>query len=86
MSRPRHPDKHIEAAVQYAETLGWRFELSNGHAWGKLRCPLQARDGCRISVWSTPRDAENHARHIRRELDHCPHHRGAMAGGGDERE
>jgi hypothetical protein len=32
MSRPRHPDKHIERAFRYAESLGWRVEISNGHA------------------------------------------------------
>ena len=24
--RPRHPNKHIEEAIQYAESLGWRVE------------------------------------------------------------
>jgi hypothetical protein len=73
MSRPRHPDKHIEAAVRYAEGLGWRVRKSKGHAWGRLLCPAGTRDGCIISVWSTPRDPENHARHIRRDVDGCPH-------------
>ena len=35
MSRPRHPNKAIESAVQYAESLGWVAEISNGHAWLK---------------------------------------------------
>ena len=39
MARPVHPDKDIEAAVIYAESMGWRCELSNGHAWGRLFCP-----------------------------------------------
>ena len=73
MARPRHPNKHIERAVQYAEALGWRLEISNGHAWGRLFCPLTTREGCIVSVWSTPHKPENHARHIRREVDLCPH-------------
>jgi hypothetical protein len=73
MSRPRHPNKHIESAIQYAEAQGWRVQLSNGHAWGRLFCPHSTREGCIISVWSTPRNPENHARHIRREIDLCPH-------------
>jgi len=73
MSRPRHPNKHIESAVQYAEALGWRFKKSKGHAWGHLYCPHNTRDGCRISVWSTPKHPENHARHIRQEVDDCLH-------------
>lgn len=28
MTRPRHPKPEIEKAVQYAEGLGWRVELS----------------------------------------------------------
>lgn len=73
MARPRHPDKHIEAAVQYAESRGWRVQVSNGHAWGRLFCPDGTPAGCIISVWSTPRKPQNHARHIRREVDRCPH-------------
>ena len=73
MSRARHPNKHIEQAIQYAESLSWRVELSLGHAWGRLLCPRSTREGCIVAVWSTPRNPENHARHIRREIDMCPH-------------
>lgn len=73
MSRPRHPHKDIERAVRHAESLGWRVFMSQGHAWGHLLCPLTTRDGCRVSVWSTPRNPENHARQIQREIDLCPH-------------
>lgn len=73
MTRPRHADKHIEAAVQHAEQLGWRVDISNGHAWGRLYCPCRTREGCKISVWSMPRVPEHHARHIRQTVDHCPH-------------
>lgn len=73
MARPRHSNKHIEKAVQYAETQGWRFEKASGHAWGHLLCPHATRQGCLIGVWSTPRNPENHARHIRRDVDQCPH-------------
>ena len=73
MTRPRHPDKHIEKAISYAESLGWRVEISEGHAWGRLFCPLSTREGCIVSVWSTPKNPENHARHIGREVDLCNH-------------
>jgi hypothetical protein len=73
MNRPRHPKPPVEAAVRYAEQLGWRVEMSNGHAWGQLLCPFVSREGCRVSVWSTPRVAENHARQIRKVIDRCPH-------------
>lgn len=73
MSRPRHPSKEIEYAVRYAESLGWELRWPASHARGRLYCPHRGRDGCKFSVWSTPRDADNHARHIRREVDRCPH-------------
>jgi hypothetical protein len=63
--------------VSYAERLGWRVEMSNGHAWGRLFCPHATREGCIISVWSTPRVPENHARQIRRKVDACAHPGGA---------
>jgi hypothetical protein len=76
MSRSRHPDQHIERAIQYAESLGWRVVLSNGHAWGRLFCPKSTREGCKVSVWSTPQSGENHARHLRHKIDSCPHREG----------
>jgi hypothetical protein len=73
MGRPKHPNKDIEAAVQYAESVGWSVKMSNGHAWGRLLCPMSTREGCIISVWSTPKDPFAHARRIRRDVDMCPH-------------
>jgi hypothetical protein len=73
MNRPRHPKPPVEKAVRYAEELGWHVEISAGHAWGRLFCPFSSREGCIISVWSTPRSPENHARHIRKAVDACPH-------------
>lgn len=73
MSRKRHPDKHIEKAIQYAEKLGWIVKMSKGHAWGHLYCPNGTRDGCKVGIWSTPRNRENHARDIRRAIDLCEH-------------
>jgi hypothetical protein len=73
MARPTHPDKDIERAVLYAETHGWRYDHSNGHAWGRLYCKGAARAACIMSVWSTPRDPTEHARQIRRRVAKCPH-------------
>ncbi|MEI7698652.1 MAG: hypothetical protein WCK86_02555 [Planctomycetia bacterium] len=73
MSRARHSKPAVEKAIQYAEQLGWSVELSNGHAWGRLYCPFSTREGCIISVWSTPRSPDNHARQIRKKVDSCPH-------------
>lgn len=84
ISRPRHPRPAIEKVVRYAEQLGWRVELSSGHAWGRLYCPFSSRQGCIISVWSTPRSDENHARHIRKVVDACPHGPDAQGPGQSE--
>lgn len=76
MSRSRHKDKAIEAALAFAETQGWRIEPRSGHAWGRMYCPYndqECRCGefCIVSIWSTPRNAENHARQLRRVVDQC---------------
>lgn len=74
-SRKQHPNKEIEEAVQYAENNGWRYKKvgKSAHAWGRMLCPAQTRDGCSISIWSTPRNPTNHARQIRRSVDACLH-------------
>ena len=73
MARPRHPNKEIEVAVAHAEALGSLVVPISGHAWGRLYCPWADRDGCMVSVRSTPRNAENHAKAIRRDVARCPH-------------
>jgi len=73
MARPRHSKKEVEAAVVYAEARGWRWRKGEGHCWGRLKCTRPDRQGCQISVNSTPRNAVNHARAIVRAVDHCWH-------------
>jgi hypothetical protein len=70
-----HANKEIREAIQYAEQRGWRFEMAGprAHIYGTLYCPETSRDGCRRTVLSTPRNPQNHARRIRREVDRCPH-------------
>ena len=74
-SRNKHPSKDIEAAIRYAESKGWRYKKAGGsaHAWGRLLCLQQDRDGCSLSIWSTPRDPAVHAKQIRHRVDNCPH-------------
>ena len=73
--RPKHPNKEIEQAIKYAESKGWRYCPSgqSAHAWGRLLCLFKSREGHAMSVWSTPKSAENHARQIRRNVDACEH-------------
>lgn len=71
-----HPNKEIAAALEHAEDNGWRIIQGGSHAWGKMYCPSnrqECRCGefCKQSIWSTPRNAENHAKLIRRVVDNC---------------
>ena len=68
-----HPNKHIRASIEYALSRGWTQRPGGGHAFCILKCPAGVREGCRKSVWSTPRNPEAHARDIVRYVDHCPH-------------
>lgn len=69
----RHPNKAIEAALAHARENGWTVIKSTGgsaHAWGVMRC---SGDCPQVSIYSTPRVPENHARALRRAVDRCPH-------------
>jgi len=72
--RSKHPNKVIEEAIKFAENQGWAIRVNEkGHAWGRLFCPGGNRGDCIISVWSTPRVAENHANQIKRRIKSCEH-------------
>lgn len=76
MGRRRHRKAEIEDALRHAEMHGWRVEVGGSHAWGKIYCPINDADCrcgefCITSVWSTPRNAGNHARQLRRVVNNC---------------
>ena len=72
--RSKHPNKVIEEAIKYAENQGWAIKINEkGHALARLFCPGGNRGDCIISVWSTPRVAENHAKQIKRRIMSCEH-------------
>lgn len=88
MPRKKHANKEIEAVLAYAELNGWLIKNRNGHAWGRMYCPFNTRDCrcgefCVASIWSTPRNPQNHARQIRRIVDNCTENRGV---GGEDHE
>ena len=73
MAAARHPSGAIEEALAYAREHGWEVIKARGgsaHAWGVMRCP---GDCPQVSIFSTPRVPENHARALRRAVDRCPH-------------
>ncbi len=76
--RKRHPDPDIEAAIAYAEGEGWRVKVggSSSHAWGTMYCPhndpdCRCGEFCITSIWSSPRNPQNHAKQLRRVVDRC---------------
>jgi hypothetical protein len=73
MAASRHPNGVIEEALAYAREHGWDVSKARGgsaHAWGVMRRP---RDCPQVSIFSTPRVPENHARALLRAVDRCPH-------------
>lgn len=76
MGRAKHPDKEIEEALRHAEEHGWLIEVGGSHAWGRMYCPYddpqcRCREFCITSIWSTPKNAGNHARQLKRIVDNC---------------
>lgn len=70
MARRAHPKKEVERVLKYAERSGWTVTPTTaGHRWGKAECG----SGCVVSVWSTPKNPDNHGKQIRRAVDKCPH-------------
>ncbi|MGR3969295.1 ribulose bisphosphate carboxylase small subunit [Shewanella sp. 1180_01] len=68
-----HTNKEINAAIQYAIENGWKFNSSKGHPFGRLRCGSSDEEHKthQMSVWSTPKNPENHAKQIIRKVDSC---------------
>jgi len=76
LGRKSHKSKEIEAVLRELESLGWTIVEGKGHAWGLLRCPANSEDCrcgefCQMSVWSTPKDPERHARKLRQKALAC---------------
>ncbi len=76
MGSNKHPSKVIQEAIEYALQKDWRIVEagSSSHAFCRLFCCEQSREGCIISIWSTPKSKEAHARQIKRVVDNCPHY------------
>lgn len=83
MARSRHSDKDVEEAVCYAESAGWRIEMSKGHPWARMLCEFSDRSGCIFSIWSTPKSGSQEAKRIRKLVDKCPHKSEAEGGEND---
>lgn len=85
MPRKKHVKKEVEQALAYAENFGWRVEVGGSHAWGKMYCPIndsQCRCGefCIASIWSSPKNARNHARQIINVVKNCKYNNNGLEG------
>ena len=69
----KHPNKHVRAALKYAQTKEWTVKKSGprAHAWGIIHCSF-GHSECWMSIYSTPKSPENHARNIKKTVDRCP--------------
>lgn len=67
MTRWSHSKKQVRDALDEAVAAGFEVGDTSGHGhnWGYVRCTA---DKQRMQVWSTPRDADTHAKQIRRFL------------------
>jgi hypothetical protein len=72
MTRWSHPKKQIRDALDGADAAGFDVEdtSGHGHGWGYVMCTL---DKQRMSVWSTPKNADNHAKQIRHFISRHSH-------------
>jgi hypothetical protein len=66
-----HSKKQIRDALDdaYAADFGV-YETPSAHRWGYLEC---GKCGQREAVWSTPRNADNHAKQLRRYMQRHSH-------------
>jgi len=73
LSSTQRASGDIRAALKHAESKGWTIRKSGprAHAWGVIYCPY-GHESCWMSVYSTPKNPEIHARSIRKQVDRCP--------------
>lgn len=68
----KHPNKHIRDAIAYAEANGWDVIETgkSAHAFCRLYCRAGHAEHM-MSIWSTPRNPENHAKQILHKVSQC---------------
>ena len=73
--RPTHPNQAIEEAICYAEKNGWIYHYRKKllHTWGRMLCPLRARERHQMSIWVAPKNINIHVRQIHKLVDKCKH-------------
>lgn len=71
----KHPNKHIQAAIDYAISKGWVLIVAgnSSHLFCKLRCGNSNDEyqEHKMSIWCTPKNEEVHAKQIIRKVNQC---------------
>ena len=70
MARPAHPTKEIDEALDYAASKDWTIEKVDPvlmHGADEVPLPHEV-DGCQVSIYSTPRNPQNHAKQLKRAI------------------
>jgi hypothetical protein len=69
----KHPNKQIRAAIEAAEQAGWQVVGAgkSAHCFCKLRCGTPEHSEHTMSIWSTPKSPEEHAKTILRKIKQC---------------
>lgn len=66
-----HSKKQVREALDDAHAADFGiWQTPAGHRWGYLECGKCAQQ---LSVWSTPKNADNHAKQIRRFVQRHGH-------------
>ncbi len=65
-----HSKKQVRDALDEADAADFGIRTSAGHRWGCVEC---GKCGQTFSVWSTPRNADDHAKQIRRFIKKHSH-------------
>lgn len=68
----KHPNKHIREAIKLAIANGWEMVDTgkSAHAFCRLRC-VAGHTEHQMSIWSTPKHPENHAKQILHKVQQC---------------
>ena len=71
VARWSHSKKQLRDVLDEACAAGFDvYETPSGHRWGYLEC---GKCGQQLSVWSTPKSPDNHAKQVRRFMHRHSH-------------
>ena len=68
----KHPNKQLREAIKHAMANGWEIAEAgkSAHAFCRVRC-AGGHTEHQMSIWSTPKSPENHAKQILHKVQQC---------------